>query len=272
MLTLSRVFCLALCFCALFCRPGYSQEPPTASTPESAIDKFENTSEGLFRLIGHALAVAQSHDTGGLSALIAQLEIPDHRAWFTTVYGEEKGAELSDLYAKGLGTKEKEFRELLIQLSSLQGQVKTQVVSEPARFGFKTLTPLRDLYFADWKLAGTSDTKRDPIGYFIFLEGGFRWYNLVEFSKDVHPATIAKTVSPVYPAEAAAKGVYGSVELEVIIGKNGSVDVMKVLSGDPLLTKAAIDAVRKWRYHPLLINGQPAAAQTTITVNFDRKR
>ena len=55
-------------------------------------------------------------------------------------------------------------------------------------------------------------------------------------------------VSPVYPEEAAEKKVEGVERLHVVVGRNGKVEQIYLLGGDPLLTRAAIEAVKPWRY------------------------
>jgi protein TonB len=73
---------------------------------------------------------------------------------------------------------------------------------------------------------------------------------------------------PVYPALAKQARVTGIVILEAIIGKDGAVSEVHVLSGHPLLQQAAVDAVSQWKYKPTLLNGEPVEVQTTVTVNF----
>ena len=58
------------------------------------------------------------------------------------------------------------------------------------------------------------------------------------------------------------------MEFEAVIGKDGTIEELKVLRGHPLLVKAALDAVRQWRYQPTLLNGEPIEVVTEITVNF----
>ena len=82
---------------------------------------------------------------------------------------------------------------------------------------------------------------------------------------------LAKTM-PTYPAEAKAAGIQGLVRLQAIIGKDGSVENLVVLEGDPMLAAAALDAVRKWQYEPTLLNGDPVAVTTVIDVNFTLAR
>ena len=71
-----------------------------------------------------------------------------------------------------------------------------------------------------------------------------------------------------YPPEARAKMIHGDVVLRAIIDKEGKISEVRVLDGDETLAKAAVDAVRQWRYKPMLSDGQPAEVETTITVTF----
>ena len=74
---------------------------------------------------------------------------------------------------------------------------------------------------------------------------------------------------PEYPPEAKEKGVEGTVLLNAVIGMDGVVlDIRVINEPDPELAKAAVDAVKQWRYMPTLLNGQPVEVVTTITVSF----
>ncbi len=75
-------------------------------------------------------------------------------------------------------------------------------------------------------------------------------------------------VQPVYPAEARRLHMTGSVVMDATVNVEGQVDDLKLVSGDPLLTAAAMDAVRKWRYSPYLLNGKPIPKETRITISF----
>jgi protein TonB len=78
---------------------------------------------------------------------------------------------------------------------------------------------------------------------------------------------ISKT-TPAYPTIARAAHVSGTVILAAIISKEGTIVNLHVQSGNPMLTQAAIDAVKTWRYRPYLLNGQPVEVETTINVVF----
>ena len=81
-------------------------------------------------------------------------------------------------------------------------------------------------------------------------------------------AKMIRQVQPVYPQIAKTAHVSGTVLLHAIISKDGSVQELQYVSGPPLLMKAAMDAVREWRYQPTLLNGEPVEVETTISVIF----
>jgi TonB family protein len=77
---------------------------------------------------------------------------------------------------------------------------------------------------------------------------------------------------PAYPENAKIAGVEGSVVMQAIISKDGTVKRVQVIQGDSRLRSAAAEAVYKWRYRPYLLNGRPVDVATTITVDFDLDR
>jgi TonB family protein len=83
--------------------------------------------------------------------------------------------------------------------------------------------------------------------------------------------TVVNKVTPVYPEQAKKDRVTGSVILAATIGKDGTVERLRVVSGPSALQKAAIDAVQQWRYQPFLLNGNPIEVKTNITVVFTLK-
>jgi len=79
---------------------------------------------------------------------------------------------------------------------------------------------------------------------------------------------LVRRVDPVYPLEAKQNHVQGDVLLRAVIGKDGRVDDLKVVSGPPELTEAAFGAVQQWRYRPFLLNGKPVEVETVIKIQF----
>jgi TonB family protein len=79
---------------------------------------------------------------------------------------------------------------------------------------------------------------------------------------------LTKKVAPKYPREAREQRIEGTVRLHVIISTDGKVQYVELVSGDPILAKSAVEAVRKWEYKPMLLNGEPVEVDTTVDVIF----
>jgi TonB family protein len=85
---------------------------------------------------------------------------------------------------------------------------------------------------------------------------------------NVQQANLVSQLHPIYPPEAKQQRIQGKVQLAAIIGKDGTVMQLDVVSGQPSLAAAALDAVRQWIYKPTLLNGDPVEVSTNIDVNF----
>jgi len=81
-------------------------------------------------------------------------------------------------------------------------------------------------------------------------------------------ADLVHRVNPAYPPLARQARVQGVVVLEAVINKEGAIESLRVVTGHPLLNQSAVDAVKQWRYRPLMLNGEPTEVITTVTVTF----
>jgi periplasmic protein TonB len=90
----------------------------------------------------------------------------------------------------------------------------------------------------------------------------------VNVSAGVMAALLVDRVEPNYPTLAIAMHLSGTVELEARIGIDGTVQELEVVSGNPILARAAIEAVEQWRYQPTRLSGQPVEVETHVTVVF----
>ncbi|MGH9508471.1 MAG: energy transducer TonB [Terriglobales bacterium] len=82
------------------------------------------------------------------------------------------------------------------------------------------------------------------------------------------PGFLLHRVQPAYPPIAKQAGIQGAVVLRAVIGRGGEIQELRVVSGHPLLSSAAKDAVAQWRYRPYMLNGAPVEVETQVTVNF----
>ena len=92
----------------------------------------------------------------------------------------------------------------------------------------------------------------------------------IQVGGKVEPAKLVQHIRPIYPADAEREGVEGPVLLEAVISQEGEPIGLKAINVavDQRLTSAAIEAVRLWRYEPVLLNGKPIEVVTTINVAF----
>lgn len=93
------------------------------------------------------------------------------------------------------------------------------------------------------------------------MERAFRKSAILEGS-------LIRKVEPRYPPLAIVARIQGPVVLEAVISKAGTIENLRLVSGNPMLAGAALDAVSQWRYRPYILNGDVIEVETEITVNF----
>jgi protein TonB len=85
---------------------------------------------------------------------------------------------------------------------------------------------------------------------------------------NVQSAKLVRQPKPVYPPLAKQARIQGTVKFQAIIGKDGTIQNLQLISGHPLLVPSATEAVKQWVYQPTLLNGEPVEVVTQIDVNF----
>jgi protein TonB len=90
----------------------------------------------------------------------------------------------------------------------------------------------------------------------------------VNISAGVAVGLLLQKTTPLYPPIAKAARVSGTVVLQAMISKTGSIENLRVISGPAMLQQAALDAVKTWRYRPYLLNNDPVEVETTVNVIF----
>jgi protein TonB len=82
------------------------------------------------------------------------------------------------------------------------------------------------------------------------------------------PAQLISRKDPEYPTLAKQSRAQGEVIVTAMIGADGKVKDVRVVSGHPLLRNAAVAAVKQWLYKPTMLNGKPVESETRISLNF----
>jgi TonB family protein len=90
----------------------------------------------------------------------------------------------------------------------------------------------------------------------------------IRIAENVQAANLIRKAQPLYPEDARKAGITGQVQMTAIIGRDGTIQNLQLISGHPLLVDAALQAVETWLYRPTLLNGAAVEVVTTITVSF----
>lgn len=103
---------------------------------------------------------------------------------------------------------------------------------------------------------------------FLWMKLDQLWWGGVRVDSAEQMKRLTRQVRPIYPDAARQSGIEGTVSMSVIVAEDGHVEQIKVLSGEPALQQAAMDAVRQWMYQPFLLRGKPAKVVTVVNLGF----
>jgi protein TonB len=129
---------------------------------------------------------------------------------------------------------------------------ESESVQAPSAIGLATSVDTKSL--ATLSSAGATATRATP--------------QLLRVSQGVMEGLVLKRVQPRYPTQALQMRIQGPVQLQAMISKTGDIENLKMVSGDAVLGRAAVEAVRQWKYKPYYLNGDPVQIETQILVNF----
>lgn len=276
-----KLICLLCGFTALLvARVGVSpvvlsHQAAGPSANQLVPEPHPDTADGLHRMLSDLLLTAKNDDQSKLRSQIAELAMPDYQNWFPRTFGPENGAKLESMYEKSLPTSESPFVMLCTELAKQEGEILIEKVDAAKRYG--TLTGPLDEYHANWKKTDASvGPDSQPIGIFYFAQGKFRLNEAFREvrvvspvkSGQVVPGKLISRIQPAYPEAAQKLRIQGTVSVNVIVHKDGTVMVQNVGAGHPLLAPPAVAAVQQWRYEPTTVNGEPVEIQAKVYVTF----
>ena len=308
--TVNRTCIALLILSSLSATPvAFAQASPTTTaaapaTSEIVVPSYPDTAQGLEKFVGKMMNLVRAGDTTTLAAYAKSLTLPNPDVWYKVAFGEELGAAYQAATEQARSTVESSapatlatvIKNKMSRIEAHKFEQSCDVAATgkeyPLLLKRQSLTPLYDVRF--WALdTGSIWT------YFAYVDGGFRYVGDLPVEKPSLPkkrdtppdqATTAKPLSrvripgnvetadlihqvtPEYPQKAKSAHIQGTVLLHAIIDKDGHIQDLIVMDGVCWLSEAAVDAVRNWRYKPLMINGKPAEVDTTITVVFNLSR
>jgi TonB family protein len=284
----------------------FSQDSSASGRPSQREGSaYADDADGLRQFLLNALEVAKSGNTEQLQVLIKDTEIPNSEVWFTTTFGRDKGESWAIPYGKMLKENEAHFQENMVRLAHQLGDVSIQKLDSSKVFD--TLNGPLDYFLADWNPSHPAkDQPAEPIGYFFFIEGKFRWNSTITFvtlrkqpADNTGPAEPTDAVgdssddaSLISVAVSGRSGVgYPScsycppaefpkgkrhlnsavvVTMKAVIGANGRAAHIEIVkSGGSEFDEKAVEAVRHWRFKPAQRpDGVPVAVTMPIEVAF----
>ena len=283
-----------------------AQVPQISSTDPAPVPTYPDTTSGLQKLVEDTFRADKKNDTATYNALISSLarQVPDD--WFHDTFGDEGDA----IFKEYPGAGPRLVSELQAFFTKVRNEKFTQVTAKkheascddnsgeliyPVMVMRQNPVPLYELRFLQGE-------KFYRLWAFAYVDGGFRFVgNLrppeyfpekparrssaenkpsgsdepdrrVRMGGTVVAAKLLHQVQPEYPEIAKREHLQGTVKLHAIIAQDGTVRMLRVLTGYCSLSEAAVKAVRQWRYTPTLLEGKPVDVDTTIQVVFSLNR
>ncbi len=263
----------------------------TEGNAVNSSSRYPDSPAGLKALLDDLFGALKTDNNSKVSELFDNLAIPDYKAWFVKEFGAVEGQRLAMKYQE-LAPQLRDETEKLFRAALKYGTtevtiaaLRSPVDSSASGLGRAVVEAMQEpIIFYD--ASGRSPTQQYPsfLGNYFYVQGGFRFVTSsvlqalstappprLRLGGQVIASKLIHKVEPIYPADARASRTEGSVVLHALIGTDGYVRELNVVSGDPSLANAAVTAVRQWQYKPTKLNDVPAEIDTTVTVTFQMR-
>lgn len=276
--------------------------PAPVAVPQITIPSYPDTTRGLEDLMHAVMKASNSGDQPTVAAYGRSLVLPKPDGWFNSVFGPDLGP----AYAASSESARVTIVNTVGPMAA--GMLKeNRKIIEAVRFDDSCnhnatdteypvlLKRVRPEPLYDVRFRSDSTDTVSIVSYFAYLDGGFRYTGNFKADQPIHvkanpapqssqpgdkepvrirvggnvaAAQLIHKVTPVYSDQAKRARVEGTVSIHAIISKDGGVRDAQIIQGRCLLAEPALDAVKKWRYKPMLLEGQPVEVDTMIQVVF----
>ncbi|HKV05528.1 MAG TPA: energy transducer TonB [Candidatus Acidoferrales bacterium] len=280
---IAAIIAVLTLLCGIVLHPSSAQEVPVT---------VADSAEGLQSQIETVLEAAKNHHSKGehdsktFEDLISDLRIPEKSNWFASKFGDDLGAKLVLEYGRSWDSFQDTLtRSFLGAVASKPKQTLVTLFGSSSPFAQANMTSIQqgaESSLTLYEITLLTGRGKDSVpGLYVYADGAFRvlnWATLyqvpnvkagrIRIAGNVQQAKLVHQVNPTPTSDAFKNHVQGTVQLHVVIGVEGNVKQVDVLSGPPDLAAAATDAVKQWRYQPTLLNGDPVEVDTTVSVSF----
>jgi TonB family protein len=277
----------------ILCVPARQAEQSAGAQGCYIPSEVPDTPAGLQFQVDELVRVAKTRDQTDWQIALITFSLPSPSSWFKANFAQEHLAQLTQDYPKVRDGHLGQMSRVIVQNQDAPNfhiQVaQSEVPPPPSDNGPESPLPLpvHPVGVQNFRLTPIADFGSVPpswVSSFVYADGHFRvvggtypfWSEQLQSlpspptgpTNNVSAGRILHKVSPKYPKKARKERVEGVVRLHAIIGKDGTIHELSVICGPALLTDAALQAVRQWRYEPTLQNAEPVEVDTTIDVIF----
>lgn len=277
---------------ACIARPA---ETPQSTGTAQTTPAYIESKDGFRTQLDAIVQYYRAGDQRKARQLIDQFRLPHAEGWFSDRLGPAQSAELGTRYGR-LFTNFAESLEktietvvatrsadLITELGEGKGEKPSIVLAGQQTSGVVSVKAPH-LFYAEFRIQVKKKNSVSWADTFTYEDGMFRFAGFGAWPfwvwedgsegrapKGGHffqPPILISQVAPIYPNSAKASRLEGVVVIHALIDKEGRVKSADIVSGDPQLIQAALDAVRQWRYKPGTLGGEPAELETTTRVVF----
>jgi TonB family protein len=278
----------------LFAPANYIIKAPSVQSPAPS-QQFAATQDAFRQQFGKALEMYRGgHLIEGMG-LIRGFCLPEPEKWFAEHFAPEVAPHLAERYTTMCsdfikywdGAMHDLVANKTMQVMITQRETPPWPMEKmPARFKASNIMAIKepDYSYFNFDVKSGNRSSFSFAELYVYEDGAFRiiggggaafWH----YEDDAGPrfgrwfgsivgAVPISSPAPEYPAHARNARIEGTVMLRAIVAKDGKVKDVEVISGDPELRAAAIEAVRKWTFNPSRANGVPIEAEAVVSVNF----
>lgn len=279
----NRVAIIALLF-GLMTPCAWPQSPeanPKASAEHGAVAASQthaDSADGMKAQVENLFAAWRTQDQQQISAALELFTLPDADAWFAQVFGADKAKQLPEDYKSSLSGFQSHMKWISGNWAGKPGVTVKIETSElpvsPKSGGDEAAlpSPIAAIKIKNFRfdVAAGGDSAPSWVNSFVYRDGAFRsvggtypiWHERLQGIRaraaqaTVRQVVAIHTVPAKYPSEAKKQGIQGDVTLSIVVGADGKAKNIQLVDGNPVLVKAAEDAVKKWKFQPFQIEGR----------------
>ena len=277
-------------------------KPLPATAPPSA---YPEKSGGLDRELHDLQKARKAGDKTTEDAILRSFVLPDPEKWFTQTFGPDAGEHMAEQYIPVSHALVQVLKSTFDHLDDMKfNDIEIRKFDKPCDdhaddYVYPLLLARLEqapLYEATFR----NGNSYQQMNSFVFVDGAFRYIGRinipdgllfdelrhkssdtpaaakgnkpVKLNGNVAAGRLLKRAPPVYPEDARRNYVQGTVRLLAVIQEDGSIGELRVAKGVCSLSRAAMDAVKQWRYQPFVVNGQNVRIYTTIETVFTLNR